>query len=86
MSVNLCYADAYRRDVEAEVREVIPAEGGPQVILDRTVFYPGGGGQPPDRGHLRAPDGRTWTVTSARRSGEDVVHELEHGVTPPGVG
>ena len=33
------------------------------VVLDRTVFYPGGGGQPSDRGLLlRAADGRSWTV------------------------
>jgi misacylated tRNA(Ala) deacylase len=86
VNVNLCYADAYLRSLEARVVAVDPAEA-PLVVLDRTVFYPGGGGQPPDRGTLlRAADGRTWTVRSARRVDGDTVHELEAGVEPPVAG
>lgn len=75
----LCYTDAYARAVEARVLEVAPGEGtGPLVVLDATVFYPGGGGQPSDRGVLlRAADGRTWTVRAARRIGGEIAHELE---------
>jgi misacylated tRNA(Ala) deacylase len=48
------------------------------VVLDSTAFYPGGGGQPSDRGViLRTDDGRSWTVRAARRMGGEVVHELE---------
>jgi misacylated tRNA(Ala) deacylase len=65
-------------------------EGGDEllVVLDRTVFYPGGGGQPPDRGLLlRASDGRSWTVRAARKSGGDIVHALEPAEGgPPTVG
>jgi misacylated tRNA(Ala) deacylase len=44
------------------------------------VFYPGGGGQPSDRGTiLRSADGRSWTIRSARKSGGDIAHELEPG-------
>jgi len=82
MSDNICYRDAYARSVEAVVAAVEPGEAGPAVILDRTVFYPGGGGQPADRGVLRAPDGRTWTVVGARKSGDEIVHLLE----PPAPG
>jgi misacylated tRNA(Ala) deacylase len=73
----IAYADAYARSVEATVRGV--ETGDPTfVVLDRTVFYPGGGGQPSDRGLLlRAADGRTWTVRGARRSGGEIAHELE---------
>ena len=74
----LCYADAYARHVEGRVLTVDVSGEAPLVVLDRTVFYPGGGGQPPDRGLLlRAADGRTWTVRAARKSGGDIVHELE---------
>jgi misacylated tRNA(Ala) deacylase len=84
----LCYTDAYVRSIEARVLAVDEAGEGPLVVLDRTVFYPGGGGQPPDRGLLlRASDGRSWTVRAARKSGGDIVHELERGESgPPTVG
>ena len=54
---HLCYVDAYARSVEARVRHVEVGDAT-VVVLDRTVFYPGGGGQPSDRGLLlRAPMG-----------------------------
>jgi len=84
----LCYTDAYARSVEARVETVDDGGGAAFIVLDRTVFYPGGGGQPPDRGELlRAVDGRTWTVRAAKKSGGDIVHELEPtDVGPPAVG
>jgi len=88
MNLQLCYTDAYARHVEAQV--VVSDEGpdgAPLLVLDRTVFYPGGGGQPPDRGLLlRASDGRTWTVRAARKAGGEIVHELEPHGEPPELG
>jgi len=84
----LCYTDAYARSTEARVLAVDEGGETPLVVLDRTVFYPGGGGQPPDSGLLlRASDGRSWAVRAARKSGGDIVHELEplEG-GPPAVG
>ncbi len=83
MSDNICYVDAYARAIEARVLSVDSTDRS-LVVLDRTVFYPGGGGQPSDRGlFLRAADGRTWTVAGARRAGDDVVHQLELGDADP---
>ena len=74
----VCYRDAYTRSVDARVLDVSSADGPPLVVLDVTAFYPGGGGQPSDRGIiLRAVDGRTWVVRAARRVGGEIVHELE---------
>ncbi len=83
----LCYTDAYARSVQARVRSVDTGEAT-LLVLDRTVFYPGGGGQPSDRGVLlRASDGRSWAVCGARKAGGEIVHELEPGDTdPPAVG
>lgn len=53
--------DAYARDCEATVVAVTP-EGG--IVLDRTVFYAQGGGQPGDTGALRLADGRTIPIRS----------------------
>jgi len=83
----LCYTDAYATGVHARVADVVEGETT-MVVLDRTTFYPGGGGQPSDRGILlRASDGRSWTVRSARKLSGEIAHELEPGVVgPPDVG
>jgi misacylated tRNA(Ala) deacylase len=74
----LCYTDAYVRSVDARVVSVEGGEDGrTAVVLDTTPFYPGGGGQPADRGMLRAADGRSWAVGSARKAGGEIVHELQ---------
>ncbi len=82
MSENLCYTDAYARQVDAVVVEV--DADAHAALLDRTVFYPGGGGQPHDTGTLSA-DGRGWTVVKVEKRGADVLHHLE-GADPPSVG
>jgi misacylated tRNA(Ala) deacylase len=78
--------DTYARSVQTAIRHVEIGETT-LVVLDRTVFYPGGGGQPSDRGAiLRAADGRAWTVRGARKAGGEIVHELEPDEDPPAVG
>ena len=83
----IAYSDAYARTVEARVAAVESGDAT-TVVLDRTVFYPGGGGQPSDRG-LHPPGRRrpVWTVRGARKAGGEIVHELEpDGSDPPAVG
>jgi hypothetical protein len=72
------------QDVEsaagAMLYEVVDrCEGG--VVLDRTAFYPGGGGQQPDRGTLYLGD-QSWSVTGFRWEDEALVH-LVDGEPPP---
>jgi misacylated tRNA(Ala) deacylase len=76
--------DAYLRNCSAMVIDV--SERG--IRLDRTVFYPTGGGQPGDTGVLRHADGGTIAIADARKgdSLEDVLHILAPGSTPPAVG
>jgi misacylated tRNA(Ala) deacylase len=67
--------DSYLREFEAGVVEL----SGREVILDRTAFYPGGGGQPPDKGTLGIGPVRA-SVVDARREGRDVVHVLDNHI------
>jgi alanyl-tRNA synthetase len=55
------------------------------VILDRTLFYPGGGGQPEDTGHITTGLGTKVRVLAARLVDHVVIHEVED-VTPFVVG
>ena len=77
MSENICYTDAYARTVGAVVTDV--DREAHAVLLDRTVFYPGGGGQPADVGRLTAGSGRSWAVTGANKRGDDVWHVVAEG-------
>jgi misacylated tRNA(Ala) deacylase len=75
----LCYRDAYLRSASGVTTRVEPADGHALVVLDRTVFYPGGGGQPADQGWLTAVDGTRWEVRTAHKDGPDIVHEVVIG-------
>ncbi|HVO71521.1 MAG TPA: alanine--tRNA ligase-related protein [Aggregatilineaceae bacterium] len=66
MTELLYQTDSTLRSVDATVTAVDGDNHG--VVLDRTVFYPGGGGQPPDRGTLRSGN-ITYTVTRAQDRG-----------------
>jgi misacylated tRNA(Ala) deacylase len=74
VSENICYTDAYARQTDAVVVETDPDAHA--VLLDRTVFYPGGGGQPADAGQLVSPSGGSWRVTGAKKRGEDIWHTI----------
>lgn len=52
MTVKLYEQDAYCRAFEAVVLSCEPCKRGFAVVLDRTAFFPEGGGQPADRGTL----------------------------------
>ncbi|HEY8870377.1 MAG TPA: alanyl-tRNA editing protein [Candidatus Limnocylindrales bacterium] len=86
----ICYSDAYARSVDAVVTAVSIGESGTAAVvtLDRTVFYPGGGGQPADRGALGGADGRSWIVQIASKLDGEIVHEIGDSgeIAPPAIG
>jgi misacylated tRNA(Ala) deacylase len=63
--------DSYIRDFEAEVSALDPERGA--IILTRTAFYPGGGGQPSDSGTLTW-DGGDARVGSLKRDSGQILH------------
>jgi misacylated tRNA(Ala) deacylase len=70
----------YQRDsgLRAVEARVVGVEAGSRMVaLDRTVVFPGGGGQPSDAGTMtRLGDDRQWPVLAARKEGGVVWHEL----------
>ena len=52
MTQKLYETDAYVQEFAADVLSCTPAKGGYAVVLDRTAFFPEGGGQPCDLGTL----------------------------------
>ena len=77
--------DAYARSCLARVVEITP-EGG--IVLDRTVFYAQGGGQPGDAGYLRFPGREGVRVVETRYAADRlrVIHVPEPGSDPLAVG
>ncbi|WP_130836362.1 alanyl-tRNA editing protein [Lachnoclostridium sp. Marseille-P6806] len=62
------YRDPYARELVSKVLSCEPAGNGFAVVLDDTIFYPEGGGQPADHGTLRPDDGNgELRVTDVRR-------------------
>lgn len=76
MTELIYHSDSYTREIKARV--VSEIDGG--VALDKTIFYPGGGGQPADEGKLLSM-GYVARLEKVRKIGTDVVHWL-HGPLP----
>lgn len=69
--------DCYLKEFDAKVTEVLDKG----VVLDRTAFYPKGGGQPPDYGTLvRKSDNKEFKVTYTGKVDGKLIHETEHGL------
>lgn len=84
MTLPLFRDDAYLRDCSATVTAI--SEGG-GIVLDRTVFYPTGGGQPGDTGVLVWPGGEAAIATAVKgAAAEEIVHVPAEGATLPPVG
>jgi alanyl-tRNA synthetase len=68
----LYYADTYMREFDAKVLKIINDK---YVVLDRTCFYPEGGGQPADHGLLEA-DASKFDVVDTQKIGKVIVHKI----------
>jgi misacylated tRNA(Ala) deacylase len=89
MTEPLYHTDAYLKEFEATVAAV----EGSAIALDRTAFYPGGGGQPNDVGTVSVGE-HSWPVAKVRKTrpdakraegaGDHIWHELAG--EPPAVG
>ncbi len=83
MTEIICQTDSYLQAFAATVTAVDEEQRA--VVLDRTAFYPGGGGQPADQGTLEF-DAVTSLVTTAKKAGDGVLHFIADGGPLPAVG
>jgi misacylated tRNA(Ala) deacylase len=74
----LFQVDSYLREFDARIVDL----DGRVVVLDRTAFYPGGGGQPHDVGTI-AWEGASAQVVKVKKQGEAIWHTLSGD--PPAV-
>ena len=83
MTQMLFREDPYLREAEATVTGHT-GQGG--VVLDRTLFYPQGGGQPGDSGRLEWEGGMMRVATTVKGEGGDIVLVPAEGEALPPVG
>jgi len=72
----LYYDDAYRKEFDAEILKITKLDNRYGVVLDRTAFYPLGGGQPADEGVIKSEHGEVRVVGVRMEKGA-VVHSAD---------
>lgn len=89
----LCYKDAYMKSCEAKlIRTFMTKRNGRSeraAVLDRSCFFPEGGGQPGDKGTLRLAENYSdqssgvFKVKDTYAEGDEIIHVLEGLEAPP---
>jgi misacylated tRNA(Ala) deacylase len=71
MTEKIYLRDSYIKELESQV---VSSENN-KIILDKTIFYPTGGGQPCDTGVIiSALDGKEYKIIETKKQGDEVVH------------
>jgi misacylated tRNA(Ala) deacylase len=83
MTALLYQTDSYLNEFDASVTAV--DEVSRAVVLERSTFYPGGGGQPCDTGSLMLAE-QTWPVMKTRKGPQGVEHILGGDAAFPAAG
>lgn len=79
MTKQLYYEDSYIKEFEAVVLSCIPKENKFEAVLDRTAFFPEGGGQGADTGVLRIENREIKVLDVQERNGE-IIHFIDEEV------
>jgi len=82
MTEELFRDDSYLKVCDA----MVTAVDANTIALDRTVFYPNGGGQPGDTGVLLAENGARTNIVDTQKGEDNILHIAAEGASLPGVG
>ncbi|SKC65954.1 alanyl-tRNA editing protein [Maledivibacter halophilus] len=74
MSELIFQSDSYLKEFDCAIVEIDAEENA--VVLDRTAFYPGGGGQPCDKGDLVVED-EIYPVKKVKKKGAKIYHYID---------
>lgn len=85
MTEKLYYNDPYMKEAKASIIDIIEENGKIEVVLDKTIFYPEGGGQPSDMGyiddipvvHVRIKDGVIYHEVTERPENNEVICKID---------
>ena len=75
MTIQTYYEVPLHQEAEASVLQITTKNGKTQIVLDETLFYPGGGGQLCDQGTITGENGGVLTVTKASLDTGRIIHE-----------
>ena len=80
MTRALYLEDSYLKECDATV---VSVTNGKYVVLDQTIFYPKGGGQPWDTGKM-IRNGEVFNVVYVGKFSGEISHEVDHAGLKPG--
>ncbi|MEI6288872.1 MAG: alanine--tRNA ligase-related protein [Chloroflexota bacterium] len=83
MTLLMYQTDSYKTEFDAVITNVDPEAR--TITLDRSLFYPGGGGQPYDLGKIIL-DKSEFPVTRVKKAGDDVLHFIGGAGLLPAIG
>lgn len=72
-SIELYLENSYLKECSANIVSIQDRF----VVFNQTIFYPGGGGQPCDRGVIKQGD-ETYKIVTVKKIDGEIIHELEH--------
>ena len=74
----LFYKNVYQKEFDAKILDVVEKDGTCNLIFDKTVFYPEGGGQPSDIGIISI-EGKVYEIEYASKINNVILHQVTLG-------
>lgn len=74
----LFLSDTFQFEVTTKISHTDEDDDGHYLVAESTLFYPGGGGQEPDKGFIEKENGERFPIIKASLKGGDIRHYYEH--------